>query len=84
MLIVVDVWIIYWWYEGNMFADYWHGVCQVKIIIYCCFGLEKAGLLQIHPEKYYQTYIFHKIFPAIYISHRKRLLDIFFHNTYQR
>jgi hypothetical protein len=30
MLIVVDVWIIYWWCEGNMFADYWHDVCQVQ------------------------------------------------------
>jgi hypothetical protein len=30
MLIVVDVWIIYWWCEGNMFADYRHDVCQVQ------------------------------------------------------
>jgi len=30
MLIVVDVWIVYWWCEGNMFADYRHDVCQVQ------------------------------------------------------
>jgi len=43
MLIVVDVWIVYWWCEGNMFADDRHDVCQVQKKIYCCFGLEKPG-----------------------------------------
>ena len=45
MLIVVDVWIIYWWYEGNMFVDHRHDVCQVQKKNYCCFGLVKAELL---------------------------------------
>ena len=30
MLIVVGVWIVYWWCEGNMFVNYWHDVCQVQ------------------------------------------------------
>jgi len=45
MLIIVDVWIIYWWCEGNMFADYRQDVCQVEKKIYCCFGIVKAELL---------------------------------------
>jgi len=45
MLIVVDVWIVYWWCEGNMFADYRHDVCQVqkKILLFWAW---KAELLQ--------------------------------------
>jgi len=39
MLIVVDVWIIYWWCEGNMFADYRHDVCQVQKKNYVVLGL---------------------------------------------
>jgi len=42
MLIVVDVWIVYWWCEGNI-ADYRYDVCQVQKENYCCFGLEKQG-----------------------------------------
>jgi hypothetical protein len=40
MLIVVDVWIIYWWCEGNMFADYRLDVCQVQKKIIVVLGLK--------------------------------------------
>jgi hypothetical protein len=46
MLIVIDVWIIYWWCEGNMFADYRHDVCQVQKKNLLLFWAWKAGLLQ--------------------------------------